>query len=122
MLGLKSSIGGIEKTIYSFIEHIDKQKIHFGIVAAHNGAYLKTGFEEIRIFAGHNSVILTKIDSLKFLYAGLIHDCDLLIPVDAFNKIGLFDESLHTTQDYHMWLRLINTDYLFYYLMLRSIG
>jgi glycosyltransferase involved in cell wall biosynthesis len=45
MLGLKSSVGGIEKIIYSFIEHIDKQKIHFGIVAVHNRVYLKTEFE-----------------------------------------------------------------------------
>jgi glycosyltransferase involved in cell wall biosynthesis len=45
MLGLKNSVGGIEKIIYSFIEHIDNQRIHFGIVAAYDGVYLKTGFE-----------------------------------------------------------------------------
>jgi glycosyltransferase involved in cell wall biosynthesis len=44
-LGLKNSVGGVEKIIYSFIERIDRQKIHFGIVAAYDGVYLREGFE-----------------------------------------------------------------------------
>jgi glycosyltransferase involved in cell wall biosynthesis len=47
MLGLKSSVGGIEKIIYSFIEHIDKQKIYFGIVASYGGVYQKAEFENM---------------------------------------------------------------------------
>jgi glycosyltransferase involved in cell wall biosynthesis len=47
MLGLKSSIGGIEKIIYSFIEHIDKQIIYFGIAAIYGEVYLKAGFKNM---------------------------------------------------------------------------
>ncbi|MDR2408290.1 MAG: hypothetical protein LBE13_09305, partial [Bacteroidales bacterium] len=47
MLGLKNSVGGIEKIIYSFIEHTNKQKLFFGIVASYGGVYMKSGFEDM---------------------------------------------------------------------------
>ncbi|MFH0816518.1 MAG: glycosyltransferase [Methanobacteriota archaeon] len=41
-----------------------------------------------------------------------IHGCTTLIPKQAFDKVGLFDERLKTTQDYDMWFKL-NTEYDF---------
>lgn len=35
-----------------------------------------------------------------------IHGCTTLIPRVCFDKVGLFDEGLRTTQDYDMWFRL----------------
>jgi len=35
-----------------------------------------------------------------------VHGCAMLIPRSCFDKVGRFDESLRTTQDYHLWLRL----------------
>lgn len=35
-----------------------------------------------------------------------LHGCSLLVPRQAFDEVGLFDESLRTTQDYDLWLRM----------------
>lgn len=35
-----------------------------------------------------------------------LHGCDALVPKECFDQIGLFDESLRTTNDYNMWFRL----------------
>ena len=35
-----------------------------------------------------------------------LHGCSLLVPREAFDEIGLFDESLRTTQDYDLWLKM----------------
>jgi len=35
-----------------------------------------------------------------------LHGCTLLIPRRAFDKVGGFDESLRTTQDYDLWYRM----------------
>jgi len=43
-----------------------------------------------------------------------INGCTLLIPKAAFDQVGLFDESLASTQDYDMWLRLCRS-YPFYH-------
>jgi glycosyltransferase involved in cell wall biosynthesis len=36
----------------------------------------------------------------------ILHGCTVLIPKTAFDKHGLFDESLRTTQDYDFWFRI----------------
>jgi len=52
-----------------------------------------------------------KLSSLnKSLYCvsrGLIHGCSLLIPKKCFDNIGLFDETLKTTQDYDLWFKFL---------------
>ncbi|MBW6474931.1 MAG: glycosyltransferase [Anaerolineaceae bacterium] len=35
-----------------------------------------------------------------------LHGCTLLIPRNAFEKVGGFNESLRTTQDYDLWFRM----------------
>ncbi|NTV94171.1 MAG: glycosyltransferase [Thiobacillus sp.] len=35
-----------------------------------------------------------------------LHGCTLLIPRVAFDRVGLFNESLRTTQDYDLWFRM----------------
>ncbi len=42
------------------------------------------------------------------LLRGDINGITLLIPKEAFEKCGLFDETLRTTQDYELWMRMIN--------------
>jgi glycosyltransferase involved in cell wall biosynthesis len=45
----------------------------------------------------------------RSLYAVMncvINGCTLLVPKKCFDQIGLFDESLPTTQDYDLWFRI----------------
>lgn len=41
------------------------------------------------------------------LLNGLIHGCTLLIHRDIFHKIGIFDETKRTTQDYALWFDIL---------------
>ena len=41
------------------------------------------------------------------VFHGLINGCSMLIHRSHFERIGLFDETLKTTQDYDMWFRLL---------------
>jgi glycosyltransferase involved in cell wall biosynthesis len=59
---------------------------------------------------------LTKMESLELLFSSQIHGCTLLIPKAAFETVGFFDETLFTTQDYHLWFKFIKAGYSFYYL------
>lgn len=36
----------------------------------------------------------------------ILHGCTLLVPKQAFDECGLFNEKLRTTQDYDLWFRL----------------
>lgn len=38
---------------------------------------------------------------------GCLHGCAMLVPKIAFDKVGLFDASLKTTQDYDLWFRML---------------
>ena len=46
----------------------------------------------------------------KFLYEVLFHSflngCTVLVPKRSFDKVGVFNEALKTTQDYDLWVRL----------------
>ncbi|WP_341754471.1 glycosyltransferase family 2 protein [Candidatus Tisiphia endosymbiont of Dioctria rufipes] len=44
---------------------------------------------------------------LFLLMRGLIHGCVLLIPTKYFREIGIFDETLLTTQDYALWFEFL---------------
>lgn len=37
---------------------------------------------------------------------GPVHGCTTFIPHRCFERVGLFDEALHTSQDYDLWFRL----------------
>jgi len=49
-------------------------------------------------------------ESYKFLYEVLSHSflngCTVLVPKSCFDKVGVFNEALKTTQDYDLWVRL----------------
>lgn len=55
-------------------------------------------------------IALPSTDPADFRYfitvQNILHGCTLLIPKAAFDKHGLFDESLRTTQDYDFWFRV----------------
>lgn len=45
---------------------------------------------------------------------GAVHGCTVLIHKSHFQRCGLFDESLKTTQDYDMWFRMFRGQKLIY--------
>ena len=51
---------------------------------------------------------------LFVLTRGLIHGCGLLIHKSHFERAGLFNESLRTTQDYDLWFRILRNQELIY--------
>ena len=56
-----------------------------------------------------------KIDFLKNLRKGCnINGCTVMMKMDLFSKLGLFDENLKFTQDYDFWLRAVQHYELYY--------
>lgn len=53
-------------------------------------------------------------DSLYPLIKMVIHGCSLLIPREAFLKVGMFDETLVHTQDYALWFEIFRAYGLVY--------
>ena len=55
-------------------------------------------------------VEMSGVQSQNFRYwlvtTSMLHGCTLLIPTQAFKKVGIFREDLRTTQDYDLWFRL----------------
>lgn len=43
---------------------------------------------------------------LELIVSDPVHGCTVLVPKRCFERMGLFNESLCTTQDYEMWFRL----------------
>ncbi|MBP1965200.1 glycosyltransferase family 2 protein [Paenibacillus aceris] len=40
------------------------------------------------------------------IFRGLANGCTMLIPKSHFDRVGLFDDQLKTTQDYELWFRM----------------
>jgi glycosyltransferase involved in cell wall biosynthesis len=49
----------------------------------------------------------------RLILATILNGCTLLIPKSIFNKVGLFNEKLKTTQDNEMWLRIAKSGFPF---------
>jgi glycosyltransferase involved in cell wall biosynthesis len=94
----------IEKQIEFFLQHRGKFVVFSDEVAIDE----RGGF----LWEKRNS-----LDSSRFVYSLLkeraIGGCSLLIPRSAFDECGLFDESLRTVQDYHLWYRFLAAGYRF---------
>lgn len=45
---------------------------------------------------------------------GLVHGCSLLIHKSHFKRVGVFNETLITTQDYELWFRMMRNQQLIY--------
>jgi glycosyltransferase involved in cell wall biosynthesis len=70
-----------------------------------------SNYEEFSV--NHNDsrpVKMKGVQSQDFRYwlvtTSMLHGCTLLIPAQAFAKVGNFREELRTTQDYDLWFRL----------------
>jgi glycosyltransferase involved in cell wall biosynthesis len=45
---------------------------------------------------------------------GLVHGCSLLIHKSHFERVGVFDDKLVTTQDYDLWFRMMRNQNIIY--------
>lgn len=52
-------------------------------------------------------------DILLLLFRAAIHGCTMLLPKQAFEAVGFFNEDLKTTQDYEMWFKFVKNGYKF---------
>ena len=82
-----------------------------GILVRSNGSKIKDFkryFDEQRVYAGEEAAYAIACN-------GILCGCCLLIHRSAFDKIGLFDESLRYCQDALMWYLLFLNGYGIYY-------
>lgn len=61
-------------------------------------------FEKNRIYSGYEAM-------LAMAENGTLYGCNLLIPRQAFEEVGGFDESLRYSQDAQMWYRIFLAGY-----------
>lgn len=116
---LNMGIKEMKGDYFSWLSHDDvyyhskiSDQIDF-IKKAPSDAVLYTNFD---LIDEHSQVTGTKeveaIDPRFFRYyltvSHPVHGCTTLIPRICFEKCGLFDEQLWTTQDYDFWFRLAN--------------
>lgn len=56
------------------------------------------------------AICLPGVSAEQFRYwitvENCLHGCTLLVPRCAFDKVGIFNEALRTTQDYDLWFRI----------------
>lgn len=50
------------------------------------------------------------------LFRGSIHGCSVFVPKNLLDAVGVFDEGRPTTQDYHLWHRMIRAGFSFKHL------
>lgn len=66
--------------------------------------------EKSEITSTQSFEVTHQVDKLNYspypLLKGIIHGCTLLIPKKCFDKVGLFDANLKTTQDYDLWIKM----------------
>ncbi len=53
-------------------------------------------------------------DSVFPVLLGLVHGCSLLVHKSHFDRVGLFDRNLITTQDYDLWFRMFRNQRTIY--------
>lgn len=52
--------------------------------------------------------------SLFPIYRGIANGCTIIMHKNMFNRYGLFNEELRTTQDYDLWFRIFKNENIYY--------
>lgn len=92
---------------------IESKKMNAIVISDFTSLINETGATKDTVL---NQVIKENLitESVITVLLGMVHGCTLLIPKMKFYEIGMFDESLKTTQDYELWFRLFNKSELLY--------
>ncbi|MBP1967001.1 glycosyltransferase [Paenibacillus aceris] len=86
-------------------------------VSVSYGAYYHIDSNNCRVMGGKAGITYPERGQfIKTMLRGcFINGCTVMLNMDVWNEVGLFNESLKYTQDYDMWMRLLHK-YDFYYL------
>jgi len=115
---LNRAIAEMTGDYFSWLSHDDlytKDKVEKEI-----NALSRIGREDVVIYSDYSVFTNNPEDSVPIRLQGVpsehfrywitienrLHGCTLLIPRSAFEKVGGFNESLRTTQDYDLWFRM----------------
>ncbi|MBD0381596.1 glycosyltransferase [Paenibacillus sedimenti] len=81
------------------------------------GAYYHINTNNQIIMGGAAGISFpTRQQFIKMMQGGcFINGCTVMLNMDVFKQVGLFNETLKYTQDYDMWMRVLHK-YNFYYL------
>ncbi len=52
--------------------------------------------------------------AVKYLLKGYVHGCCLLIHKEHFERVGVFNENLKTTQDFDLWFRMLRRQSIYF--------
>ena len=114
---LNMGIREMKGDYFSWLSHDD---VYYNFKISEQIAFIKSAPPDAIIYTNfdlideHSQVtgnsVVEAIDPRFFRYyltvSHPIHGCTTLIPKICFDKCGLFDENLRTTQDYDFWFRL----------------
>ncbi len=92
-----------ENKIESQIQFIDKNSQASQVIL----------YGDYSVFSGHADDLVDKrlphVLPENFRYfltvKNVLHGCTLLVPKEAFDRVGCFNEELRTTQDYDLWFK-----------------
>ena len=119
---LNFAIANMKGAYFSWLSHDDKyhlNKIEHQINVLSNlnnkNTVIYGGYELINTQSETTNTVhldttypLDKLNTPLFpLLRGLIHGCSLLIPAIYFTEVGVFDETLPSTQDYALWFHIM---------------
>ena len=100
----------IERQVAKYLQQVNPDSIIFSGYLSKDGNNRRLGSS-----LPHRYLTPPQLDKPLYpLLRGLIHGCTLLIPKSNFNKIGIFNESLRTTQDYDLWFEFFRCVPLIY--------
>jgi glycosyltransferase involved in cell wall biosynthesis len=92
----------IEKQVSAMSDHNTSE-----IILYSDYAIMNSKSEIVGSTCFHKSHLVSRLNASYYpLFFGLIHGCTLLIPKNLFDKFGVFNEKLKTTQDYDLWFRI----------------
>ena len=114
---LNAGIRAMRGTLFSWLSHDDLYKpdkvsrqvdtfLNFGAECVVIGDFELMdpfGITYQTISAGRGNLVARPLDAV---FCGLINGCALLVPRALFDRAGLFEPGLPTTQDYHLWYRI----------------
>jgi glycosyltransferase involved in cell wall biosynthesis len=100
----------IERQVNKYLAQVNPDSIIFSGYISKDGKNRRLGST-----LPHRYLIPPQLEKPLYpLLRGLVHGCTLLIPRSAFDKVGLFDEGLRTTQDYALWFEFFRRFPLIY--------